>query len=377
MKKNREEDIIEAEIEEVPQDSHKTEDEDTSNTSMLMVIGIVFVAILVIWIVSILQPLVQMVLVSSGSKLIIAYVMLAIPVIAIAVSIIALLYQYFKTPKLINFNRVKFNNDKRLAKILRKKYLPRWRGYEFSMKQEHNAEKLNECLDWLRKKDIKDGKAWLDKVAEFQKELDVAADEAISKFSRRIGGYAVLSQAKITDMITVIFFSTLMLRYLCGLYRQRVSLVTAFRLSCFWITNVYFAGWLQGNMKAIGRKISKAFGSVAKFAIVPGAVTAEAATVGASGGAAGALAATLIGKGAASAISYGSEFLLNKILAKQLGMYYKKNLHVLIDESADAKKRSNYVKISDRLLGLLPKLERKQYAVKCSCSPLKQLKSPA
>lgn len=324
-------DAIDAEYEEGSDEKAIEEVEEVESIEkfdFLTVISVIAVSLLAIWLVSVFQPLIAMVLSSTGWRLAIASILLATVIVAMLSIIGVVVYRYFKLPKIVSFDRGKMNNDEKLARILKKKYLKRWMGYKFNEKKETNAAKLNECLKWLQENDTRDASAWLDKLKEFQDELDKAADDAIGRFSTRIGGYTVVSQLKMTDIFAVIFFSTLMLRYLGELYRQRVAVHTAVKISAHWIANVYFSGWLQGRMKTIIAKAANALGTLAKVAAPVVGVAGESVAPGSGTG-------FLTGAGmthvAGAAISYAGEFFVNKLLAKRLGNYYKNNLHFLKD----------------------------------------------
>lgn len=319
------------EVEEAAKEACEFNSDETRlpSFSIWRVLEVLFVSLLLIWLVSVISPLVGMVIASSGWRLLIALSLLLILVISVGASAIVLLYHYYSLPRIIKYNRVKFNNDKRLAKIIKEKYISRWDGATFSTRDVKNADKLNEQLLWLQKQQTGDGEEWLNRMQDFQMELDKAADVTIGKFSTKIGAYTVASQAKITDMATVVVFSALMLRHLGVLYRQRVSILSAFQLAIHWIANVYFASWLQGNIKTVLAKTTSAIRSVGNKLTPAIGLTAEGATV-----------VTGI-KLASAAVTHGGEFVLNKLLAKQLGGYYKNNLHVL-EDAKDCRKRNWY-----------------------------------
>lgn len=272
-----------------------------------------------VWLFSCLYPFVKLILETKEWDRIIALCMFAVPAILILICFVYVVWGYFHLPKIIKYSRKAYQGkESKLALLLLRRYISRIR-YSKNAYAELVGDHAADVFDKLRGLGVDKYSEWLKLFETYQCALDEQAKHEISKFSMRIGATTVISQTRATDMIAVVVLSAMMLLKLARIYNQRMSTMSALRLAVRWSANVYVAGETQ----TVSRKVAKVIGKAAGVA-----ATAIGAFVGQPVIGAGTAKACDMASGA---IGIGAEFAVNKILAKKLGAFAHKQLHVLDD----------------------------------------------
>ncbi len=285
-----------------------------------MAIAIV-ITLVAVWLISCLHPFLRLVLESEPGSLgrAMAWSMLGVLLGLVLLCVAYVAWGYFHLPKIIRYSLKKYQGkEHKLASLLSQKYIRRIK-YSRNAYAALAGEDAVNALEELRKSDVGKSSEWLNQFKTFQNALDKQAKREISNFSTRIGATTVISQMRATDMIAVVVLSAMMLLKLARIYNQRLSAMSALRLAIRWGANVYVAGEAQ----AFSRKLAKGVLHLAGGAVkVVGSLLATPAV-----GESAAKACDM----ASGAVGLGAEFAVNKILAKKLGTFARKQLHALDD----------------------------------------------
>lgn len=294
--------------------------DDGHSWALRMAVAIV-VMICVVWLCSSLHPFVRLIVETEGWKCVLACIACAVLLLVILLCLLCVVWGYFHLPKIVRYSRKKYEGkEKKLASLLSCRYVNRIQESKRAAYEALIGKAAADELRKLREMSVKrDFSAWLEQFETYQRTLDKQADREISRFSTRIGATTAISQTRATDMIAVVVLSAMMLLKVARIYNQRMSALSALRLALRWGANVYVAGETQSVTGKIAKGIGKVVGVVA---------TAGGSFIGQP--AIGASAAKAIDM-TSSAIGFGAEFAVNKILAKKLGTFAHKQLHALTD----------------------------------------------
>ena len=290
---------------------------ENSRNGVLTILSAIVVALVVIWVVSALFPLVKFVLESQGWRMWVSLAVVSIPLLAILIAMGVCIREYFRLPRIVQFSEKDYvGREDRLVRLIKDKYLDRIK-VSGNAASELVGEKAAKTLEFLRKQDL-NACQWISEFKRFQDEQQEYAHKQIGRFSTRIGAATAVSQMRGADMLSVFVLSALMILQLAKIYNQRMSAVSAFRLSLRWCANVYIAGEAQ----TVTRKVAQIAGKVIELgANVVGGFVGNPNVGTAAKGAIG---------GVAAGVGMAAEFSINKCLAAKLGRFAKERLQVLL-----------------------------------------------
>lgn len=103
---------------------------------------------------------------------------------------------------------------------------------------------------------------WIDEYKQFQLKQDTRAREVVSETCLMIGLKTAACPWKIVDMISVAFNSTIMIARIGRIYNRKTSKVSAFKLFCAFVFNMYVSGELgelfEEGARRVGEEAKKA-----------------------------------------------------------------------------------------------------------------------
>ena len=232
------------------------------NRSVYMVVVAVVVALAVVWLASMLTPLVRNVCESTGWGRAVAVAWLLIPLGAIGYAAIRAWRVYRSLLPSLKLKASEFRGretDKGsvidLKDRLQHKYVAH---FHCSVKCKNDiGDKAFDKLVALKndKQVLPDD--WIVDFREFQEALKEKAEEIINACAVKIGMATAISKNKKIDIVITLYLSTQMIIDIAYLFKHKMTKLGAAKTACMWAFNFWTAGQLQAKTEKLVKWIGK------------------------------------------------------------------------------------------------------------------------
>lgn len=301
-------------IEESEGNGFSDDGQETENRSVYKLITAIVVAVVLVWLSSMLTPMVRNVCESNGWGRVAAVVWLLIPLTAIGYAVVQGWRVFCGLSPSVKVKASEYLGRERdrgskldLKSLLMSRYLP-----HFPLDPKCKAQIGDDAFGRL--KVLKEDRQvlpddWLDDFKAFQDELCEVAKVVVEDYAGKVGLGTAASTSRRFDIVITLFLSAQMLMAVANLFRHRMTRLGALKTVIFWSFNLWVSGQLQ-------RVVAKAVQGAANIA---GVGTAASVVLNAPEPSVALLAERAAKGVVAKAAGMVIEGGVNRILARKLG----------------------------------------------------------